>query len=145
MHGGVINGNGCRRLLKKADFLQAGAPLVVQPFTDVFRALDLVTSSCFGSDLSNEFIEHIHDFKEKYLSLVDMRYVNVTPKVHAIFHHVPEFCLKFGALGRHSEQASESVHADFKKTFSKYKIGKHHNEYDKYLLKAVCDYNCCHL
>ena len=53
--------------------------------------------------------------KSKYIDLVELGCVNVTPKRHCIFHHVPEFCGKYGGLGRHSEQASESVHADFKK------------------------------
>ena len=145
MHGGVINGNGCRKLIQKADYLQSNGPLIVQPFTDTFRALEQVVMSCFGCDLDPRYEEHIDQFKSKYFDLVALKYANITPKIHAILHHVPEFCTKYGALGIHSEQASESVHADFKKTFSKYKIGIKHSDYNKYLLRAVCEYNCIHL
>ena len=79
------------------------------------------------------------------MDLVDLTIVNVTPKIHTIFHHVTEFCGQFGALGRYSKQASESVHADFKKTFRNYKVASSHDCYDTYLLRAVMDYNCGHL
>ena len=75
-----------------------------------------------------------------------MNYVNITPKIHAIFFHIPEFCGNHSVgLGRHSEQASESVHASFKKSFEKYKIGISHNGYAEHLMRAVMDYNCGHL
>ena len=145
MHGGVFNGNACRKLIKKADVLQVLAPIEAQPFTEAFRALDKVVESCFGSDLDSSYLEHIATFERKYMDLVELQYVNVTPKVHAIFHHIPEFCQQHGALGRHSEQASESVHADLKKTFAKYKVGITNANYNQNLLRAVIDYNCGHL
>lgn len=145
MHGGTFNGNACRKLIKNADVLQEDAPIEAQPFTEAFRALERLVMSCFGSDLDSSYLEHISQFKTKFTELVDLNYVNVTPKIHAIFHHLPEFCERHGALGRHSEQASESVHADFKKTFGKYKVGINNDAYDKNLLRAVMDYNCGHL
>ena len=51
MHGGAFNGNGFRTLTKKVDALQALAPIVAQPFTEAFRALDKVVASCFERTL----------------------------------------------------------------------------------------------
>ena len=45
-------------------------------------------------------------------------------KVHAIVTHVPEFIRMTGEpLGRYSEQAMESVHQDWEKTWENYKCG----------------------
>ena len=146
MHGGTFNGNGCRELLKKTDVLQSEANLAAQPFVAAFKSLEAVVSSCFGSVLEQGYQTHIADFKNSYLDLVQLGLVNVTPKVHAIFHHIVEFCEREGVgLGRHSEQASESVHCSFKKTFSNFKVGAAHPNYAEYLMKAVKAYNCCRI
>ena len=144
MHGGAFNGNGCRTLTKNVDALQALAPIVAQPFTETFRALDKVVASCFGNNIDSSFMDYILRFKSMYMDLVivELGYVNVTPKMHCIFHHVPGFCGKYGGLGCHSEQASESVHADFKKTLVRYKVGNPHDSYDQHLPRVVMDYNC---
>ena len=47
----AFNGNGFRTLTKKVDALQALAPIVAQPFTEAFRALDKVVASCFERTL----------------------------------------------------------------------------------------------
>lgn len=146
MHGGTFNGNGCRELLKQTDILQAEANIAAQPFVATFKSLEAVVSSCFGCVLDPEYQSYILDFKKKYLDLVHLGFVNVTPKIHTIFFHIIEFCEREGVgLGRYSEQASESVHCSFKKTFSKYKVGAGNPNYGSHLLKAVKDYNCCRI
>ena len=40
--------------------------------------------------------------------------ISITPKVHILTEHVPDFCKKHGySLGWYSEQALESCHYDF--------------------------------
>jgi hypothetical protein len=57
-------------------------------------------------------------FKNDFLVLNS----SVTPKLHAIFFHIPQFCEKEQkGLGFFCEQASEAVHSDFKKTWNRYK------------------------
>ena len=71
----------------------------------------------------------------KYMKLS----VSVTPKVHAVFYHIEEFCslTKMG-LGPWSEQASESVHQEFTKCWGKYKVkNTDHPMYGQKLLEAV--------
>ena len=45
-------GNGCRRLLKSTDILQAEANLAAQPFVAVYKSLNVVVNACFGIGLS---------------------------------------------------------------------------------------------
>ncbi|CAH1098718.1 unnamed protein product [Psylliodes chrysocephalus] len=81
-------------------------------------------------------------FKESYEALG----ISVTPKIHAIFFHVSDFCLKtWNGLGFYSEQAIESLHHDFCVTWTNYKVLKEHPQYNAKLLRVVCDYNIKHL
>ena len=81
--------------------------------------------------------------KKSYLHLE----ISITPKVHAVFHHIKDFCSKTAkGLGVYSEQAMETVHFDFLQTWANYKVKNITNEnYDSRLLRAVCDYNSNHL
>ena len=73
--------------------------------------LNNVVESCFGPNLQPGYCESILCFKQAYLDLD----IAVTPKVHAIFFHIVEFCgIVDAGLGKFSEQASESVHYNFK-------------------------------
>ena len=73
-----------------------------------------VVKSCFGSELNADFLVQIERFSDAFLALEKIE----TPKAHAIFVHVPQLLLCQGilqkGLGYWSEQASESVHSDFK-------------------------------
>lgn len=145
-HGGEFNGNSCRIILKKTDVLQRLAEenqcFGCIEYVEVFRCLNQVVSSCFGKTLNPGYRTHINNFKSAYLNLN----INVTPKVHAIFHHVSEVCESRGyGLGVYSEQASEAVHADFHKTWTKYKVSELNIMYGSHLLKAIIEYNSMHL
>ena len=73
--------------------------------------------------------------------------INVTPKIHAGFHHIIEFCqMKKLELGPWSEQTAESVHHDFKTVWSNFNVRDiNHPEYAKRLLNAIIMYNSQHL
>ena len=78
------------------------------------NSFNYVRDACFGEALSPDYMITVHKFKAAYLAFE----IAVTPKIHEIFDHVPEFCsLKKTNLGKFSEQVSESVHADFKSTY----------------------------
>ena len=141
-HGGSFNGNACRALLLKSDLLRSMCPFFCLKYVEVFRAFKCVVDSCYGTELSADFEDRIHEFRHAFNALE----INVTPKIHAVFHHIPQFCLKYATgLGRHSEQASESVHAHFKSTWAKYKVNQSHPDYAARLLRAVKEFNCSHL
>lgn len=143
VHGGSFTGNTAQTLLKKIDYLAQICPIQILPYVAVFRALEKVVSSCFGAELNVEYVQNISTFKDAFLALE----IGVTPKIHTIIHHVPQFCQNTGTgLGKWSEQTSEAVHHDFSVTWSRFKINcLDHPNYGKKLLQAVCHYNSSHL
>lgn len=140
--GGSLEGNQCKLLLNQIDFLQNALLIHLLKFAVALRAFNSVRKSCFGENLLPSFKNDIKLFKVAYEALQ----ISVTPKVHIIFEHVPQFCEeKNCGLGKFSEQASESVHADFKKTWIHYAIPQSHEHFDEHLLQAVIKYNSLHL
>jgi hypothetical protein len=138
-HGGTgFKGNACKTLLEKVDILRRDCSLGCLKFARVFQDFRAVVKSCFGQDLDPNFGFYIDSFKQSYLSLN----ISVTPKVHAVFFHIAEFCNKTQqGLGFFSEQAMESVHFDFNSVWKKYKVSRDHSDYSSRLLRAVCEYN----
>ena len=140
--GGSFDGNSSRRLLKNTDSLDAIIPLQFKHFVTAFKSLNRVVHSCFGTALDPDYIAHIDAFKQAYTDLN----ISITPKIHAIIHHIPQFCNSVGAgLGRFSEQASESVHYSFKTVWARFKVGRGHPAYASRLLRAVNVYNTGHI
>ena len=102
-----------------------------------------VVAACYGTELTTDYEHLIDQFKVSYLNLC----IPVTPKVHAVIFHVPEFCTqKSMGLGPWSEQTSESIHHDFKLTWINYLIKDlEHPRYGDNLLRALQMYNSQHL
>lgn len=140
---GGMEDNQCKMLLNKLPELRIFAlPIELHKFVDALEDLNKVWISCFSGKLLPSYQKDIARFRESYLLLN----ISVTPKIHAIFQHVAEFCETHAtSLGKYSEQASESVHSDFKKMWERYKIPTHHPLFGEYLLKAVVNYNSLHV
>ena len=69
-----------------------------------------------------------------------------TSKYHILKFHIKDFCEATGhGLGLYNEQASESVHSDFAKTWERYKAVKTSGVYQKNVLRAVIDCYSGHL
>ena len=138
-HGGQFEGNECRKLLDNVHKLRELCPPQLRQYVETFDKLNDVVHSCYGNDLLPDYDLNIDEFKNDFLQLN----ISVTPKIHAIFFHIEEFCslTKMG-LGPWSEQASESVHQEFSKCWDKYKV-KHtdHPLYGQKLLEAVQMFN----
>lgn len=140
--GSGFNGNSCKMLLTKLDSLRAMCPIGCLPYIKALDDFRLVVKSCFGEVLDPNFSNHIENFQESYMDLG----ISITPKIHAIFYHVKDFCTEQQtSLGFFSEQAMESVHFDFKRVWAKYELKLHHSDYPRQLLRAVCEYNGLHL
>lgn len=147
LYGNVgFAGNASKKLLNKADVLRelctSTNNFECMKYVKCFEAFKHVVDSCFTTELKEGYVKKIQIFKKSYLDLE----INVTPKVHAVFFHVEDFCKQNDkGLGFHSEQAVESSHADFKKVWKKYKVRKSNSNYAERLFKAVCEYNSKHI
>lgn len=137
-----FNGNSCKILLKNLDLLRSRSKNIgCLKYIKALEAFKNVVNACFSKKLHPDFNTIIIVFKESYLELN----ISVTPKVHAIFYHVLDFCTaKQCGLGFFSEQAIESVHSDFKNIWTKYKVSPSHSDYPRRLNRALCEYNGLH-
>ena len=133
----------CRKLLLNVDYLGAICPIGILSFVDSLRKLCHVVDACFGSDLRYDFQEKIAEFETSFLDLG----IGITSKVHILLRHVPEFYWRHEkALGRFSEQASESVHVALKEFWKKRKVSDLSNpRYEQSLRHTVVEFNSKHL
>ena len=140
-HGGLFNGNDCRKLLKNVSILEEIAPPKSVEFVTTFKAFNKVVEACYGRYLSPNFKEMIEHFRKCFIKLN----IAITPKVHAVFYHIAEFCEKKNmGLAPWSEQTAESLHHDFKTIWENFKVRDiSHPEYGERLLKAIV--NICKL
>ena len=137
--GGALEGNDCRKILKNINKLEERCPPEFTQFVKTFHSFNRVVESCYGFDLSPNYRECINDFTVEFLKLG----ISVTPKVHAVMHHVAEFCTFSGTgLGPYSEQTSEALHHEFKKCWKNYFVkNTDHPSYPEHLLDAVRAFN----
>ena len=141
-HNGAFVGNDCMTMFRNLDKLQQMAPLNIQKYVHILRCLYQVVESCFSSmSLDPEFESYIQKFKEVYMDLG----ISITPKVHILTEHVPDFCKRHNkSLGLYSEQALESSHYDFLRNCwenQSYKRSLGHKDYAQSLKSAVISYS----
>lgn len=135
-------GNACNTLLKKIDILRSICNIGCLKYVECFKNFQLVVQSCSSQNLDENYKLHIENFRSSYMDLN----ISVTPKVHAIFFHVPYFCSKTKkGLAFYSEQAVESAHHDFAETWKKYTVSEEHSHYNDRLLKSMVEYNSRHI
>lgn len=141
-HGGSFNGNSCRRLLSTIDYLRSICPIGCLQFVKCFASFEKVIVSCFGKQLSEKYLGVIETFKNDFLGLN----IRITPKLHAIFCHVPEYCARQNqGLGFVCEQASEAVHSDFGTFWNYYKVSTNNVRFGERFFRAVVNYNSSHI
>ena len=75
-------------LLEKLDLLQSRCSIFRLKYVDVLHTFKNVVNDIFSCDLKLTFKESIKFFKNAYL----LSGLSITPKVHAVFYHVPEYC-----------------------------------------------------
>lgn len=141
-----FEGKACKLLLKNVDKLQqiceSEGNIMCTKYVDTFRKFGVVVDDCFSLELKSNFQQHIEDFRKSYESLE----ISVTPKIHAIFHHVEQSCTKHQrGLGFFAEQSTESVHHDYNNKFKNYKVPQISDNYWPKTLRSVCSYNSSHL
>ena len=137
-----FNGNSCRTLLRQLDVLRSNSHnLVTLKYVKAFSDFAAVVTACFSLKIDPSYKNKIAEFKKSFLDLG----IPITPKIHAVFFHVPDFCDEYqNGLGFYTEQAMESVHSDFKNVWKRYKVAKGHPDYSEKLRRALCEYNSLH-
>jgi len=146
LHGGEFTGNMCRRLLKNTKLLaelanDSSVESEIAKFVSVFSDFSKVVEATFGRILQPDFESHVRCFQESYSKLR----ITVTTAVHIVCVHLPQFCkLEHSSLSKFSEQASESVHHDFKSMWSMSGT-RQKNGIEEKLLNCVVRYNSRHL
>ena len=71
--GGTFDGNSCRKL-KNVDLLRLICPVHILKYVHVLSDLRKVVDSCFGSRLTPEYVQNIHNFQTSSLSLEKMNW-----------------------------------------------------------------------
>ena len=142
-HGGSFAGNDSRKLLRNVQCLEDMCPDSCKNYFDAFKCFDAVVSTYYGDKLSPDFKQKIEAFSKSYLNLN----INVTPNIHAVMHHVVEFCELTGrGLAPWSQQTGESLHHDFKQIWEKFQFKDfEHPLYGEHLLRAVSMHSSQHL
>ena len=107
-------------------------------------AFNEVRKSCFGQTCDPNYKEHIKKFAHAYLELK----INITPKVHCVIVHIPQFLDKHPGqgLGKFSEQATEHLHSDLESFYQtcKYRRNIIDSEFPNSFLKMIAAYNSLH-
>ncbi len=99
----------------------------------------------FGQILDPEFENDLSIFEEKLMGAMRTHNPRMTPKVHVLVHHVPEYVRRTGdQLGPTSEQGLESPHVFFDISTTKL-IVQTPPVFQERLLKSVLHYNVFHL
>lgn len=142
-HGGQFEGNDCKKILRLMDSLEERCPDEFLPFVAAFRSFNDVRLSCYGSKLAPDYKVKIAKFKADYMKLG----ISVTPKIHAVFYHIEEFCDYSGmALGPFSEQTTEALHHEFEECWDNFAVKDFdHPKYPDRFLSAVKVFNSLHL
>ena len=144
-HGNGFKGPSARSVLSHASDLEkdVSLPRSLKIFAHALQAFNIVVAGSFGKFESKFIIKEIYAFETAFMKLN----ISVTPKVHAVFEHLPEFLnLGYGPLGYYSEQATEASHYDFTPVWNNFasnptkleQVGRQH-------LNAVNKYNSLHV
>jgi hypothetical protein len=147
----AFEGNECHMLLKKTQVLwemiqaEPGDPNShpAALYVAAFQTFGKVVHSCFGRELLQGWQDDVREFCGAYLKLG----ISLTPKFHIVRDHIIPFCsLKNCGLSRFSEQAFESVHADFAKFAERHHVKDKTNKLHIVRLKqTVLEYNASHV
>jgi hypothetical protein len=126
--------------------------------------LETILKECHEEDFGRPFVQALRSFQDILTNLAQEKVnldqlktqiimfrgnwkssgMNLTPKVHIVSSHLYDFVVSKNAtnISQFSEQAHESLHAKFHKTWMKYCVKDVANEtYSKQLLRALLDFN----
>ncbi len=105
-HGKSFEGRQCSKLLSCSAILKELVPSSDHPLVECLAKLHSVVVGVFGQILDPEFENDARTFEETLMGAMRTHNPRITPKVHVLVHHVPEYVRPTGVqLGPTSEQA----------------------------------------
>ena len=147
-HGGSLEGDACRKLLKLGDklldpeILGPVSAIQMQPIVHAVKCMDKVVSAAFSTRKVTEDISCLVDNLGKAVLATDM---SITLKMHVLLCHlVPTLKLNYFSqrgMGVCTEQSGESIHSYFHSSFWKSleRSSMNHPQYTENLKKAVVE------
>lgn len=147
-HGSSFEGNECKRLLDNIatlnDVLNRRQLRQIRPLIRVLEAFKEINSLVHQDVVdTTELRGAVEDFGTSWSSSG----MSLTVKAHIIIDHVEDFVSSWGNanISRFSEQAHETAHSAFLKTWSKYRVKEVSNpRFQEKLKQAVLDFNGSH-
>ena len=156
-HGGKagLNGNACKKILENAStFIVKRKGLDdtcnkdrIAAAAKTMSLFNAVVDSSFSNFVEEGWVDAIAKFCTSYRALDGITY---PPKYHLVESHLEQFLRRRWAqnsdyegygLGYWSEQQFEAVHKQFTDSWSRFKLGKDHEQYGEALLTCVMSYN----
>ncbi len=123
-HGSHFPGQSCQILLGNVDSLMLlvrtqTKTAIVFKYANALRNLKKVADGCFRRILADDLKESVDKFKSSYIKTG----LPITSKAHVTFTHLVEFTgTTKESLLQYTEEAHESIHQEFKKTWSKHSL-----------------------
>ena len=145
-HGGIFEGNGCKKLVDNVDALEMFAldepgkhTAFVMSIVEVLRLFHKVRHSCFGKELYPDFEQHLDNYSDALKNVVSHFDVSLILKNHITKFHVKTWCSRNQVgLGSRSEQTAEASHSRLKKYWQR---SKGTGSIGKQLLRVMCVIN----
>ncbi len=120
-HGKSFEGQQCSRFLSCSAFLKEVVPSSVHLLVEYLEALHRVMVGLFGQIVDPGF--DASTFEETFMGAIRTHNPRMTPKVHVLVYHVPEYVRRTGdQLGPTSEQALASQHTFVAIFYHKFKV-----------------------
>lgn len=148
-HGSGFEGNECQTLLKRVDRLEEilkshDKSNVGESFVKVFKSFHALNEAFSKTVISMSQLEElVIEFRNVWRASG----MPLIPKVHMITDHLIHFVALKGSknMYRYAEQAHETVHCEYDKTWVKYQVKNVSNPmYKDRFLRSVIDFNGSH-
>ncbi len=143
--GESFEGRQCLKLPSCSAFLKELVPPLDHSQTECLEALYRVVANVFSRILDQEFENGTNTFEETFMRAMRTHNLWMTPKVHVLVYHVPEYVRRSGVpLGFTSEQALEIQHRFFDIFCHRFKVNCTKSLiFRERLLNTVFHYNSC--
>ena len=150
-----LNGNGCKKVLENATLITIRSKALpdscdkerIAAAAKTLSLFGAMVHSSFGNLVVGDWVQDIHNFCASYRALPG---ISFPPKYHLVEGHLQQFLERrwsqdesyrgFGC-GYWSEQPFEALHDKFDQFWTRYKVGREHEDFGKMLRDAVMSWN----